>query len=89
MSLATDIRRKSAELWHIQRVKRLVHDCLAPGPNVLIRVTELPCAEMSCPEPITQITILGLGFTRQVIVVHRRLVDVTAAELANATNVWS
>ena len=84
MSFAQNIRQKGAELWHIQRVKRLVRDGLGLGPHALIRVVELPCAAPDCPGPITEIRILGLDLTRFMIVMHRPLADVCADDLAKA-----
>ncbi len=87
MSLALDIRQKSADLWHMQRVKRLARQYLMLGPHVLIRVAELPCSDENCPEPVTQISLLGLDLTRQMIVVHRPLAEVSAADIAYAAQV--
>ena len=83
MSFARDIRQTGAALWHIQRVKRLVRNCLCLGPHALIRVVELPCAAPDCPGPITQISILGLDLTRLVVVVHRPLADICTEDLAS------
>ncbi|TVS04468.1 MAG: hypothetical protein EA407_04075 [Rhodobacteraceae bacterium] len=87
MSLALDIRQKSADLWHMQRVKRLVRHCFTLGPHVLIRVADLPCMDENCPEPVTQISVTGLDLTHQVIVVHRPLAEVSAADIADAAQV--
>lgn len=81
MSFVQDIRQKGTELWHIQRVKRLLRDGLGLEPHTLIRVVELTCAVPECPGPVTQINILGLDLKRHMFVVHRPLADVCADDL--------
>ena len=84
MSFTQEIRQKSAKLWHIRRVKRMVRDHLGLGPHALIGVVELPCALLDCPGPVTQISILGLELTRRVILLHCPLADIGVAELSSA-----
>lgn len=82
MSLPSDFRQKAALLWHAQRIKRLVREIGAFGPHTLISVTEITCDDPTCPGPATQITILSLDLMRRVFVIHRPVIEVSAADLA-------
>ncbi|TVP73031.1 MAG: hypothetical protein EA339_04345 [Rhodobacteraceae bacterium] len=82
MSLAQALRQRSAELWHVQRIKRLVRDRFDLGPHALIRVEQMPCKDGLCPGPVTQITVLSVALTRRSFALHRPLAAITAAELA-------
>ncbi|MGP9791225.1 hypothetical protein [Roseinatronobacter sp. NSM] len=82
MSLPSDFRQKAALLWHVQRIKRLVREIGAFGPHTLISVTEITCGDPTCPGPATQITILSLDLMRRVFVIHRPVIEVSAADLA-------
>lgn len=82
MTLPSDFRQKAALFWHFQRIKRMVREIGALGPNTLISVTEITCDDPACPGPATQITILSLDLMRRVVVIHRPAVAVCAADLA-------
>jgi hypothetical protein len=82
MSLPSDFRQKAAQLWHVQRIKRLVREIGAFGPHTLISVTEITCDDPTCPGPATQITILSLDLMRRVFVIHRPAVEVSATDVA-------
>jgi hypothetical protein len=81
MTLPSDLRKKAALLWHIQRIKRLVRESGAFGPHTLISVTEITCDDPTCPGPATQITILSLDLMRHVFIIHRPVIAVTASDL--------
>ena len=81
LRLAGDVRQKAAALWSLHRIKRMVREIGGLAPHTLVMVTEIPCADPACPGPATRITILGLDLMRRVIVIHRPLSEVSAADL--------
>jgi len=81
MSLMAEFRTRTATLWHLQRVKRLVREVFAFGPHVVISVAEVPCPDADCPGPATRITVLGPDLTRRVIVIHRPASEISADDL--------
>jgi len=81
MSLASDMRDRAAMLWHVQRVKRMVHERSRLGPHALVSVVEVPCDDPECPGPATQITILGLDMIRRGFLVHLPVASITETDL--------
>jgi hypothetical protein len=70
----------AARLWHAQRVRRLVRSRLPA--EAVVMVAETVCRDTLCPGPATQITILGFDMSRRVLLIHRPMAEVTAADLA-------
>ncbi len=84
LTLPDAMRQRAVTLWHIQRVKRLVRDAGRLGPQTIVSVAEVICADPDCPGLATQVTIVGLDLVRRTRVIHRPLVAVTAVDVAVA-----
>lgn len=84
MSLSAQIRDKATALWHFQRVRRLVRQQSGLSSQVIVSVAEIPCEDLACPGPATQITVLGLDLVRRIVVIHRPVADVTEADIGSA-----
>lgn len=75
------MRERAAMLWHVQRVKRMVRERMRLGSQTLVSVSEIPCDDLACPSPATQITILGLDMVRRGFVIHLPVAAITEADL--------
>lgn len=70
MSFAAQIKEKATNVWHIQRVKRMVRELAGAGQLALITVVEMNCEDPGCPGPATHITILGPDLVRRGFTIH-------------------
>ena len=69
------------ELWHRQRIKRLVRDRLDRGSAHLISVRSTVCPDPDCPGPATEIRVVDLALVEARFVIHKPADQVSAADV--------
>lgn len=70
------------DLWHRQRIKRLVRDRLGRGPAHLVSVRCTICPDPECPGPATEIRIVDLALVETRFIVHKPADQVSAADVS-------
>ena len=76
--------QQARNLWHKQRVKRLIRAHIATGAACLISVRETQCTDPECPGPATEIRIMDLGLRDLRFTLHKPLSDLSAKDIAAA-----
>ncbi|SEU10316.1 hypothetical protein [Paracoccus homiensis] len=74
--------RTARDLWHRQRVKRLVRDRLGRGTAHLVSVRGIECPDPDCPGPATEIRLVNLALVESRFVIHKPAEKVTAADVS-------
>ena len=77
-------RRQNSDPAQLDRVKTWTRACLQIDAAVPISISQLHCSEPGCPPVETAIAILGEP--KQTLKIHKALADVTAADVARASN---
>ncbi|WP_163852126.1 hypothetical protein [Pseudooceanicola aestuarii] len=70
------------DLWHRQRIKRLVRDRLGRGAVQLVYVRSTVCLDPDCPGPATEIRVVDLALMETRFVIHKPSDQVSAADVA-------
>jgi hypothetical protein len=63
------------------RIKAWMRGALSLGPDVILSVTELSCAEVGCPPRETVILVLPAGCRAMKYSVHKGLADVVEEDI--------
>ncbi len=78
------LRQTAQNLWHAQRIKRLVRDRLGHSAQGLVSVRETICMDPACEGPATEIRIVMLDFRETRVTIHKSLSQVSAVDIAEA-----
>tara|TARA_R100000750_G_scaffold49744_1_gene34645 strand:- start:2952 stop:3206 length:255 start_codon:yes stop_codon:yes gene_type:complete len=70
------------DLWHRQRIKRLVRDRLGRGSAQLVSVRSTVCLDPDCPGPATEIRVVDLALMQTCFVIHKPADQVSAADVS-------
>lgn len=70
------------DLWHRQRIKRLVRERLGRGAAHLVSVRSTVCLDPDCPGPATEIRVVDLTLVQTYFVIHKPADQVLAADVA-------
>lgn len=73
--------QKARDLWHRQRIKRLVRDRLGSGPAHLVSVRSTVCLDPDCPGPATEIRVVDLALMQTRFIIHKPADQVSAADV--------
>lgn len=86
MPQATSLPEHARNMWHIQRVKRMIRDQLGAGAQCMISVQEIICTDPECPGPATQLRIVMINFHEISGLIHKTPAQVSAADVAAVLN---
>lgn len=78
------LRQTARDLWHVQRIKRLVRDRIGGGAQCIVSVRETICTDPGCEGPATDIRVVTVAFTELRTMIHKGLSDVTDLDVAAA-----